>query len=194
MKTALAVLLLTSGAVGTPTLALANPAAPAGDEQSATASQEMAAAPESHEPQLIDVDRTIFIQLGIFLLAMYILNRFLWRPYLRVRTERVARVEGYREEAARLETDAQQRLTRADAALAEARRVGAGQRAVARGEAQAREQTLLAEANAAAQRKVADARARLAAAVAGERQKLEAQSSAVATEAAKKILGREVVT
>ena len=163
-------------------------------EQSSSAVQATTAAPEVHEPQLIDIDRTIFIQLGIFLLALYILNRFLWRPYLRVRTERVARVEGYREEAGRLETDAQQRLARADAALAEARRVGAGQRAVARGEAQAREQTLLAEANAAAQKKVADARARLSAAVAGERQKLEAQSSAVATEAAKKILGREVVT
>jgi F-type H+-transporting ATPase subunit b len=154
----------------------------------------LTAAPEAHEPQLIDIDRTIFIQLGIFLLVLFILTRFLWKPYLRVRTERVARVEGYREEAARLETDAQQRLTRADAALAEARRVGAGERAVARQEAQAREQTLLAEANAAAQRKLADARGRLAATVEVERKKLEAQSSQVATEAARKILGREVAT
>ena len=190
MRTAFALLLWTSGTlVGFP-----DPPAMAAAEQSSSAVQATTAAPEAHEPQLIDIDRTIFIQLGIFLLALYILNRFLWRPYLRVRTERVARVEGYREEAGRLETDAQQRLARADAALAEARRVGAGQRVVARGEAQAREQTLLAEANAAAQRKVADARARLAAVVASERQKLEAQSSAVATEAAKKILGREVVT
>lgn len=150
------------------------------------------ATPEAHEPQLIDIDHTVFIQLGIFLLALFILNKLLWQPYLRVRTERVARVEGYREEAAKLETDAQHRLSRADAALAEARRVGAGERAVARAEAQAREQTLLAEANAAAQRKLADARARLAATVEAERKKLEADSSAVATSAARKILGREV--
>src|SRR4051812_11974891 len=115
----------------------------------------LTAAPEVHEPQLIDVDATIFIQLGIFLAALYLLSRFLWKPYLRVRGERVARVEGYREEAARLEVDAQQRLARADAALAEARRVGAGQRQIARQEAQAREQALLAEANAAAQKKLA---------------------------------------
>ena len=97
-----------------------------------------------------------------------------------------------REEAAKLETDAQHRLSRADAALAEARRVGAGERAVARAEAHAREQTLLAEANAAAQRKVAEARGRLNAAIEAERKKLEAESSEVAMAAARKILGREV--
>src|SRR6187549_945738 len=150
------------------------------------------AAPEAHEPQLIDIDHTIFIQLGIFLLLLVVLSKFLWKPYLRVRTERVERVDGYREEATRLEADAQQRLARADAALAEARRVGAGERAVARAEAHAREQTLLAEATAAAQRKLADARARLSAAIAAERQKLDADSSEVAVSAARKILGREV--
>ena len=150
------------------------------------------AAPEAHEPQLIDVDHTVFIQLGIFLILMLVLNKFLWKPYLRVRTERVARVDGYREEAVKLEADAQQRLARADAALAEARRVGAGERAVARAEAHTREQTLLAEATAATQRKLAEARARLAAVVQAERKKLEADSSEVAMAAARKILGREV--
>jgi F-type H+-transporting ATPase subunit b len=152
------------------------------------------AAPQSHEPQLIDIDKTLFVQLAIFLLALVVLTRYLWKPYMRVRTERVARVEGYREEAARLDADAQQRLARADAALAEARRVGAGERAVARSEAHAREQTLLAEANAAAQRKLADARARLNATVEAERKKLTADSTQVAVEAARKILGREVST
>src|SRR6266496_344096 len=134
------------------------------------------AAPEAHEPQLIDVDYTVFIQLGIFLLLMLVLNKFLWKPYLRVRTERVARVEGYREEAVKLEADAQHRRARADA----------------RAEAHTREQTLLAEATAAAQRKLADARGRLTAVVQAERKKLEADSSEVAMAAARKILGREV--
>jgi F-type H+-transporting ATPase subunit b len=152
----------------------------------------LTAAPQSAEPQLIDIDKTVFVQLAVFLLALLVLGRFLWKPYLRVRTERVARVEGYREEAARLEADAEQRLARADVQLAEARRVGAGERAVARGEAHAREQTLLAEANAAAQRKLAEARTRLNAVVDAERKKLQAGSAEVAREAARKILGREV--
>jgi F-type H+-transporting ATPase subunit b len=152
------------------------------------------AAPQSHEPQLIDIDGTLFVQAAIFLVALLVLSRYLWKPYMRVRSERVARVEGYREEATRLDGDAQQRLARADAALAEARRVGAGERAVARSEAHAREQTLLAEATAAAQRKLAEARARLNATVEAERKKLTADSSQVAVEAARKILGREVST
>ena len=152
----------------------------------------LTAAPESHEPQLLDVDATFFIQLGIFLLLFAILGRYLWRPYLRVRTERVARVEGYREEATKLEADAQQRLARADAALAEARRVGAGERAVARAEAHTREQTLLAEATAATQRKLAEARGRLNATLEEARKTLDAQTSQTAMEAARKILGREV--
>ena len=151
-------------------------------------------APESHEPQLIDLDQTVFVQLGIFLVLVLVLGRLLWRPYLLVRGERVTRVEGYRQEAMRLEADAAERLARAEAALAEARRRGAGERAVARAEAQAREQTLLAEANADAQRTVAAARVRLDDTLARERTKLVAEADEIARRAARKILGREVAT
>jgi F-type H+-transporting ATPase subunit b len=154
----------------------------------------LAAAPQAHEPQLIDVDGTIFIQLGFFLLLVVVLQRFLWKPYLRVREERVTRIEGYRLEAARLEADADARLARAEAQLAEARRVGIGERAVARAEAQAREQALLAEAQAAAQKTLAGARAQLDGMLVAERAKLQQRASEIGREAAKKILGREVST
>src|SRR5882672_5544853 len=107
-------------------------------------------APQSHEPQLIDLDGTAFVQLGLFFLLMLVLRQFLWKPYLRIRGERSTRVEGYKEEAARLEAEAAKRLAKAEAALAEARRVGAGERAEARSVAQKREQEVLAAANAAA--------------------------------------------
>jgi F-type H+-transporting ATPase subunit b len=151
-----------------------------------------AVAPQSPEPQLIDVDATLYIQLGLFILVAFLLARFLWGPYLKVRNERVSRVEGYREEAARLEAEAAGRLAQLEAALAEARRVGSAERGAARAEAQAREQALLAEANAAAQRQLGDARTRLQAMVADERGKLEQQAAEAGREAARKILGREV--
>jgi F-type H+-transporting ATPase subunit b len=151
-------------------------------------------APQSPEPQLIDLDQTVFVQLGIFLLLVLVLGRLLWRPYLRVRGERVTRVEGYRQEAARMEADAAERLARAEAALTEARRHSAGERAVARAEAQAREQVLLAAANADAQQTLAAARVRLDATLANERAKLHAEAGDVARAAARKILGREVTT
>jgi len=151
-------------------------------------------APQAHEPLLIDLDNTLFVQLGLFLLVVIILQRFLWKPYLRIREERVTRIEGYRDQAARIEADAVARLARTEGQLEEARRIGAGERAVARAEARAREQTLLAEAQAAAQRTLAEARARLDAALTTERTKLQARANEIGREAARKILGREVTT
>ncbi|HXU60522.1 MAG TPA: hypothetical protein VN962_02395 [Polyangia bacterium] len=152
----------------------------------------LAAAPTSHEPQLIDLDATLFVQLGIFLLLALVLWQLLWRPYLRIRGERVTRVEGYRQDAAKMEADAAARLAEAEAALAGARRTGTAQRATARAEAQTREQAILAQANAEAQKTLAAARARLDAGLEAERSKLQAQTRDVARAAAQRILGREV--
>jgi len=151
-----------------------------------------AVAPESHEPQLIDLDGTVFVQLGMFLLLMVILRQFLWKPYLKVKGERTERVDGYREEAARLEAEAAARLAKAEAALAEARRVGAGARAEARAVAQVRENELLAQANATAQKTLAEARVRVSATLQAERAKLQQTASEVGLQVARKILGREV--
>src|SRR5215472_14513762 len=119
------------------------------------------AAPVSHEPQLIDLDQTVFVQFGIFLLLAAVLYQFLWKPYLRVRGERVKKVEGYRQDAVKMDADAAERLAKAEIALNAARREGTGERAKARAEAQTREAAVLAEANAEAQKTLAAARARL---------------------------------
>jgi F-type H+-transporting ATPase subunit b len=153
---------------------------------------EAGSAPHAHGPQLMDVDGTLFIQLGLFIVAALFMTRLLWKPYLRVRGERVSRVDGYRRDALRMESDAASRLARAEAALAEARRVGSGQRAVARAEAQAREQTLVAEAQAEAQRALAAARTRLNATVAAEKGRLDAGAREMAMRISQRILGREV--
>jgi F-type H+-transporting ATPase subunit b len=150
------------------------------------------AAPESHEPQLIDLDATAFVQLGLFLVLLFVLRQFLWKPYLKVLGERTTRVEGYKQEATRLDAEAAARLAKAEAALAEARRAGAGERVEARAAAHKREQQLLAAANAEAQKALAEARARVSATLAAERAKLQQTAAEIGTQAARKILGREV--
>jgi F-type H+-transporting ATPase subunit b len=149
-------------------------------------------APESHEPQLIDLDGTAYVQLGFFLVLLLVLRQFLWKPYLKVLGERTTRVDGYKQEAVRLDAEAAARLAQAEAALAEARRLGAGERVEARAAAQKREQEVLAQANAAAQKTLADARARVSATLAAERAKLQQTAAEIGTQAARKILGREV--
>jgi F-type H+-transporting ATPase subunit b len=151
-------------------------------------------APQSPEPQLLDVDGTVFVMLGLFFIVMFVLTRWLWRPYLRVKEERVARVDGYRAEASRLESDAAERLARVEAELAEARRLGSAQRASARSEAHLREQKIVADAQAAAQQALAHARARLEAAFAAERDKLHTRASVLGAEITEKVLGRPVTS
>jgi F-type H+-transporting ATPase subunit b len=151
-------------------------------------------APQSPEPQLLDVDGTVFVMLGLFFVVMFVLTHWLWRPYLRVKEERVARVDGYRAEASRLESDAAARLARVEAELAEARRLGSAQRASARSEAHLREQKIVADAQAAAQQALAQARTRLEAAFAAERDKLHTRASVLGTEITEKVLGRPVTS
>lgn len=153
-----------------------------------------AKAPEAAEQQLLDVDGTLFINLGLFLVAMFLLTQLLWKPYLRVRAERTSRIEGEKENAKRLEGEAAARLGRVDAELAEARRAGSNERARVRSEAQRREQEVLARAQAAAQKTLADGRARVEAAMTAERATLAKRAEALGREAAEKVLGRQVIS
>jgi F-type H+-transporting ATPase subunit b len=149
-------------------------------------------APQSPEPQLLDVDGTAWVMLGLFLLIAFILTQWLWKPYIRVREERVSRVDGYKQEAERLEKEAQTRLARVEAQLAEARRAGSAERGKARAAAQAHEAKLTAEAQAAAQKALNEARAKVEAAMAAERARLNERATALGRQITEKVLGRAV--
>jgi len=149
-------------------------------------------APQAPDPQLLDVDGTLLVQFGLFIVLYVALKRLLWQPYLQVRGERLTRVDGYRSEAARIEKEAEARFARLEKELAEARRQASGERTVARAEAQAREATILAKAHADAQKQLADARAKVQALLEAERASGRARAVDLARELARRILGREV--
>lgn len=151
-----------------------------------------ARAPQSHEPQLLDVDGTLFINLGLFLIAMFVLTQFLWKPYLRVRAARTSRVEGYREDAKRLEAEAAARFAKVEAELADVRRAGSQERARVRQEAQAREHQIIGAAQTVAQQSLNESRQRIDAALAGERRTLAARAESLGRDLAEKVLGRKV--
>ena len=144
--------------------------------------------PQAGEQQLLDIDSTVFVMLGLFLLLALILTQWLWKPYLRVREERVRRVEGARAEAERLEAENAGRLARIEAQLTEARKAGHAERARVR----AHEQQIVAEAQAAAHKMLAEASARLDATLAIERARLEVSATTLGREIAEKALGRRL--
>jgi F-type H+-transporting ATPase subunit b len=151
-------------------------------------------APHSAEPQLLDLDGTVFLMLGLFLVLLLILWQFLWKPYLRVRDERVTRVDGARDEAAKLEAETATRLARIETSLAEARRNGNAETAKLRSEAQIREQQIVGEAQTAARTMLAEARARLETTLAAEKANLQTQTNLLAREIAEKTLGRRLTS
>ncbi len=151
-----------------------------------------ATARQSPEQELLDIDGTVFITLGIFVILLFVLSRWLWKPYLRVRSERVTRVDGYKEDAVRLEAEAAARLARCQADLAEARRLGSIELARARTEAHVREQAILSAAQAKGQKDLVAARAQIETAFAAQKATLAARAQALGQEAAERILGRKV--
>jgi len=154
----------------------------------------LSAAPRSGEAQLLDIDGTVFVMLGLFLVLLLILWQFLWKPYLRVRDERVARVEGAREKAAQLEADAATRLTRIETALAEARRNGNAEIAKLRIEAQTREQQIITEAQDTARKMMLEARAKLDAALVAEKANLQKHTDLLGRQIAERALGRRLAS
>ena len=150
--------------------------------------------PQAGEQQLLDIDGTVFVMLGLFLLLAFILTQWLWKPYLRVREERVRRVEGAHAEAERLEADGADRLARIEAQLAEARKAGNAERAQVRALALAREQQIVTEAQAAAHKMLAEARTKLEATLTAERSKLQVTAAALGREIAEKALGRRLAS
>jgi F-type H+-transporting ATPase subunit b len=150
--------------------------------------------PQAGEQQLLDIDSTVFVMLGLFLLLAFILTRWLWKPYLRVRDERVRRIEGAHAEAERLEANSAGRLARIEAQLAEARKAGNAERAQMRAQALVREQQIVTEAQTAAHKMLAEARAKLDAALTAERARLEASAATLGREIAEKTLGRRLAS
>src|SRR6476646_9509422 len=128
-------------------------------------------AQEEGPPPLIDIDGTLFVQFGFFVIMLIVLSRTLFRPYLKPRDARHKGIEGAREEASAMQERALKTNADYDAQLTRARLRGA-----ARDESQ---KTLDA------------ARGKIASDAGAARDKLAAESTALAKQIVKKILGRE---
>jgi F-type H+-transporting ATPase subunit b len=143
-------------------------------------------------PPIIDLDSTVFVQLAIFVITALVLSRFLFRPYLAVKAQRGAGMEGARDEARRLDEEAQARLADYDSAFASARVRAGTERTKLQSEGVAREREILAAAREATQAQLEAARRKLAGDAAETRRQLEPRAQEIARSIARKILGREV--
>jgi F-type H+-transporting ATPase subunit b len=140
---------------------------------------------------IIDLDSTVFVQLAIFIVTALALSKFLFKPYLAVRAQRGAGMEGARDEARRLDEEAAARLADYESALAAAKSRASAERGKLQSEAVARERAIADAARASTQEALGVARSKLAADAAAARAQLEPRAQEIARGIFHKILGRE---
>jgi F-type H+-transporting ATPase subunit b len=141
---------------------------------------------------LIDIDGTVIVQLGIFLLLMAVLYGLVFRPYLKVRDERTKGIEGARGEAKTMDQRATEIVADYDARLLKAKQRGADERLKLRAEGVAHEQRTLAAAREATQKEIDAARTKAQAEQETARKALLAEANTVGKKIASRLLGREV--
>ena len=140
---------------------------------------------------IIDLDSTVFVQLAIFVVTALVLSKYLFKPYLAIVAQRGAGMEGARDEARRLDEEAQARLADYDARMAAAKSHASAERGKLQSAAVVRDREISEAARASTHGALEVARAKLAKDAAETRAQLEPRAQEIARGIFKKILGRE---
>lgn len=146
----------------------------------------------SDDVPLIDIDHTLWIQLGIFLVLMLFLSKAVFKPYLKLRAARDEGIAGARNAAKTMQRDAEARVADYDARLQVARQRGVEEKARLRAEGAEREREVLGLARTETERAVEQARASLQQQATKLRADMAPRVSELAAAMAKKLLGRDV--
>jgi len=141
---------------------------------------------------LIDIDLTVLVQFGLFLILFWVANKLLFQPYLQLRERRKAGIEGARAEAERMTASADAKLADYEKQLAVARNRANEEGRKLRSEAAAHEKDVTDKARAEAQKSIDEATAKMKSETEAARLQLLPQASTLARQMASKLLGREV--
>jgi F-type H+-transporting ATPase subunit b len=141
---------------------------------------------------LIDFDNTALIQLVIFTVVGLAASRLLFRPYLKMREERSAGIEGARAEAERLSAQADAQMADYETKLAEARRRADSERRQVRSEAAQHQQEITDKARSEAVSALSSAKQQVSDKAQATRDELLPRAEDIGAEIASRLLGRKV--
>jgi len=140
----------------------------------------------------VDIDLTVLIQFGIFLVLLVVLNTFVFRPFLALRKERSENIEGARTKAGQLDAEADEKIAGYEEQIVTARKDAASVRAKFREEGEQTAADVLAEAHGKSDAKLETARQKMAKSIESAQSALRSQANDVAKAIAHKLLDREV--
>src|SRR3954451_15846618 len=141
---------------------------------------------------LIDIDYTVFVQFGLFLLLFLAANKLLFQPYLQLRERRKQGIDGARAEADQMTAQADAKLADYEKQLATARNRANEEGRKVRAEAAAHEKDVTDKARAETQKAIDEATSKMRQETEAARLQLLPQANTLARQIASKLLGREV--
>lgn len=142
--------------------------------------------------ELLKIDKTLIVQLIIFIATIFILNSLLFKPFIEVVEKREKLTTGRIKEAKELEVKVEQITREYRAKLDEIRAKAMEERNEIRREAQAAAEDLIGKAHKEAQALLEEARSKLRLEAKEIRERIKPEIEVLAREMALQILGRKV--
>lgn len=142
----------------------------------------------------VDLDLSLFVQLGFFLVLLFVLKPTLFDPMMRLFEEREKRIEGTRHQATKEDERSAKALAKYEAVLAKAREEGGRERDALRAEGQKREAELMSRVRAEVAATLEEGRASIAKEATAARQQLGGDARGLGRDMAARVLGREVAS
>ena len=141
---------------------------------------------------MIELNWTFFVQVLNFLVLMFILNKILYKPILKVLDERDERIVGGREKAKELISDSDTILSSYNGKLQVAKIEALGTKNTARKEASDEANVIIAEARGKAEGIISQVQQDMAREIERVKKELEPEVGIMAATIAQQILGRKV--
>lgn len=139
---------------------------------------------------MINIDWTIFLQFGNFVVLMVILNLLLYRPLRNLLSDRRETIDGSQARVRALETQIAEKMARYEEKLQAAKLKGNQEKASLRQAAATEEAAIVGSAREEANQRLLAVKEQVAAAAANASRKLKDDAQDLATGIATKIIGR----
>ncbi len=141
---------------------------------------------------LLSVNKTVFIQIVLFLIAIYILNKLVFKPFLNLMDRRDKLTRGAIEEAKELEEKVAHIIEEYDAKLVEARSLAVEERNKIVQEGQNVADGILSKAREETSELLQDAKGKLEADTQEIKDKVKSDVDDIARDIASRVLGKEI--
>ncbi len=138
-------------------------------------------------------DWTLFVQMGNFILLIFVLNAILYKPIRQILIERKKKIQGFKEGIDTLQQDASESEKSFQAKISEARQQGVREKENLKEAGQDEEKQITDEINRKAQAELEAVRAQIAKDAEDARRGLEKEIEVFSGTIVEKILGRAVL-